>query len=472
MRVLSFPDSSPALSVRVVFLTGSASDPAGREGAAWLAGHMLSGGGTRRRSYKQILDFLFPRGASISCTVDKEMICFRLDCHRDHAEAMAALLGEMLCDPGWREEDFVRLRDDALHYLEAHLRGENDEELAREALYGLVFRGHPYGHCSAGRVGSLRRMTLDGVREFSTAQFAFENAVVACGGARADETCEFLRRQLKALPPKPRRGAALPPAPPCTDSEMLFIEKPAHGVAISAGFPIEVRRGHPDYAALLVAVSALGQHRMSFGRLFQSLRQHRGLNYGTYAYIEYFPAPMFALEPEPNHARRQQIFELWIRPVAREQAHFALRLALAELDKLAEEGLAPEEFERTRQFLFRHAVLLEEARSAQLGHAIDSVFYGTGSFSGWLRQQLEGLSPEDVRRAAQRWLRPQAMRFALAGEGMEEIRERITANAPSAPSYSAPRPCWLLEQDARVQSLDIGIRREATVVIPVEEMFE
>ncbi len=62
MKVLCFPDDSPALSLRLVFLTGSACDPPGREGSAWLAGHMLASGGTRRRTYKQILDFLFPRG--------------------------------------------------------------------------------------------------------------------------------------------------------------------------------------------------------------------------------------------------------------------------------------------------------------------------------------------------------------------------------------------------------------------------
>ncbi|MCS7042371.1 MAG: insulinase family protein [Bryobacteraceae bacterium] len=472
MKALPFPDASPALSVRLVFLTGSASDPAGREGAAWLAGHMLAYGGTRRRTYKQILDFLFPRGAALSCTVDKEMVCFRLDCHRDHAEEAAELLAEMLGDPGWREEDFIRLRDDALHYLEAHLRGENDEELAREALYGMVFRGHPYGHCCAGRVGSLRRMALEHVREFYTAEFAFDNAILACGGAWAEGACELLRQRLKTLPPKARNGAGAPPAPGTEATGMLFIEKPAQGVAISAGFPIEVRRGHPDYAALLTAVSALGQHRMSSGRLFQSLRQHRGLNYGTYAYIEYFPGPMFSLEPEPNHARRQQIFELWIRPVARQQAHFALRLALAELEKLAEEGLAPDEFERTRQFLARHAVLLEEARSAQLGHVIDSLFYGTGTFSGWLREQLAALSAEDVRRAVQRWLRPGAMQFAFAGEDMDELRQRILDNAPSPVSYNAPRPAWVLEEDRRVQDRPIEVPKANARLVRAEEMFE
>ena len=60
----------------------------------------------------------------------------------------------------------------------------------------------------------------------------------------------------------------------------------------------------------------------------------RGLNYGDYAYIEAFPRGMFQFFPEPNIARRAQVFEIWIRPVVPENAHMALRIALYELDKL------------------------------------------------------------------------------------------------------------------------------------------
>ena len=67
------------------------------------------------------------------------------------------------------------------------------------------------------------------------------------------------------------------------------------------------------------------------------MREKRGLNYGDYAYIEYFPRGMFLMEPPPNLARHYQIFQVWIRPVEPPTAKFALRLALFELDKLAEE---------------------------------------------------------------------------------------------------------------------------------------
>ena len=472
MKAVVREDRSPLVSVRVVLLAGSAADPPGREGAAWVAAQMLAHGGTRRRTYKQILDFLFPRGADVRVSVDKEMTCFRMDCHAGHAEEMTDLLAEMLADPGWREEDFQRLRDDAIHYLEADLRGENDEELAREALYGSVFEGHPYAHPCQGRTGALRRLTLDQVREFHTAEYSRANVILACGGAGAERAAARLRERLNGLPPQRRSGGDPPPPRPRPTNRMLFVEKPAQGVVISIGFPIDVRRGDDDYPALLTAVSALGQHRMSSGRLFRSLRQQRGLNYGDYAYIEYFPAPMFLLEPEPNHARRRQIFELWIRPVAREQAHFAVRLALYELEKLAEGGLTEEEFDAARLFLSRHALLLEASRSQQLGHEIDGLFYGTGLPSAWLRERLRALAPEDVRRAVQRRLRPGAMQFAFAGENLEQLRRRILDNAPSPVEYNAPRPEAILREDREVSRRRIEVREEDARLLPAEAMFE
>lgn len=471
MKIVVHEDRSPALSVRAVFLTGSAMDPQGREGASWLAAQMLAHGGTRRRSYKQILDFLFPRGAAVEAAADKEMTCFRMECHADHAEEMTELLAEMLCDPGWREEDFHRLREDAVHYLEAGLRGENDEELGREALYGLLFRGHPYGHPCQGRVASLRRMDLSAAREFHTAEYGRENVMLACGGAGAERAAARLRERLAALPARTRSGGFVPDAPPLSGPSMIFVEKPAQSVAISLGFPLEVRRGHEDYPALLAAVSALGQHRMSSGRLFQSLRQHRGLNYGDYAYIEYFPAPMFTLEPEPNHARQRQIFELWVRPVAPGQAHFAARLALHELEKLAAGGLAEEEFEAARSFLLRHWALLEEARSAQLGHEIDGLFYGTGLQSEHLRRRLADLTPADVRRAVEKHLRPQALAFAFVGQDMGALRDAILGNAPSEIRYASAKPDWLLQEDAVVSRRRISACAEDARIVDVEEMF-
>ena len=118
---------------------------------------------------------------------------------------------------------------------------------------------------------------------------------------------------------------------------------------------------------------------MSSGVLYDRMREKRGLNYGDYAYIEYFPRGMFLMEPQPNLARHQQIFQIWIRPVEPPTAKFALRLALFELDKLNKNGLTQEAFERTREFLGKYVNVLTRTKRAELGYAIDSLFYGIPS---------------------------------------------------------------------------------------------
>ena len=91
--------------------------------------------------------------------------------------------------------------------------------------------------------------------------------------------------------------------------EVEIIEKETRATAISFGNPIAVTRAHPDYAALYLARTWLGEHRSSVSHLYQRIRETRGMNYGDYAYVEAFPRGMFQFFPDPNIARSAQIFE-------------------------------------------------------------------------------------------------------------------------------------------------------------------
>src|SRR5205807_9487224 len=114
--------------------------------------------------------------------------------------------------------------------------------------------------------------------------------------------------------------------------DVEIIEKDTRATAISIGMPIPVTRESPDFAALNVARAWLGEHRASTGRLYQRLREIRGLNYGDYTYIEFFTRPGGQFFPSPNTVRRAQAFEIWIRPVVPANAQMSLRLALYELN--------------------------------------------------------------------------------------------------------------------------------------------
>jgi zinc protease len=122
------------------------------------------------------------------------------------------------------------------------------------------------------------------------------------------------------------------------------------------------------------------------------------MNYGDYAYIEAFPYGMFQMMPSPNVARRAQIFEIWIRPVAPEHAHFALRAAIFELRKLVANGLSAEAFESTRNYLMKNVFLMTSTQDQQLGYALDSQFYGIPDFATYMRDRLSKLTVDDVNR--------------------------------------------------------------------------
>ena len=471
-RVVALHSQSPLVTFRVVFLTGAAQDPANKPGVAALTASLLAQGGTKQMTYKQIVDAMFPMATSVSSEADKEMTVFSATTHADNLEAFYKLFRAMLLDPGWRKDDFERVRDDTVNYLRVSLRGNNDEELGKEVLYNELYAGHPYGHHNAGTISALQKMTLQDLQAFYKTHYAQDNLILGIAGGYPEAFLERMQKDFQQLPAK--RGV-IPPwkAPtPRQGIRLTMVEKDTRSVAYSMGFPIDVRRGHPDYPALLVAQAYFGQHRTSGGRMYNRLREIRGLNYGDYAYIEYFPSGMFRFEPEPNLGRLSQIFQIWIRPVEPPTAQFTLRLALFEFDKFVRDGLSKEDFERWRNFVSKNVNLLVKTKSAELGYAIDSVYYGIPEYGRYVREGLAKLTVEDVNQAIRRHLQTKNLQVVVVAKGCEELKQRFLSNAPSPMTYNSPKPSEILEEDKLVERFKIDWDPTAVKVLPVGGVFE
>ena len=471
-RVVALRSQSPLVTFRVVFLTGAAHDPADKRGVASLTASMLGQGGTKQMTYKQIVDAMFPMATSVSDQVDKEMTVFSATTHVDNLEAFYKLFRAMLLEPGWRKDDFDRLKDDTINYLRVSLRSNNDEELGKEVLYNELYAGLPYGHHDAGTISALRKTTLQDLQAFYKAHYAQDNLILGIAGGYPDAFLERMKKDFQQLPAK--QGAAPPWKAPAQKPgiRLTMVEKDTRSVAYSLGFPIDVRRGDPDYPSLLVAQAYFGQHRTSGGRLYNRLREIRGLNYGDYAYIEYFPSGMFRFEPEPNLGRLSQIFQIWIRPVEPPTAHFALRLALFEFEKFVRDGLSKEDFERWRNFVSKNVNLLVKTKSAELGYAIDSAYYGIPEYGRYVQDSLAKLTVDDVNRAIRRRLQTKNVQVVVVAKGCEELKKKLLSNAPSPMAYNSPKPSEILEEDKLVERFKIDWDASAVKVLPVDTVFE
>jgi zinc protease len=466
------PNRSPLVTFRILFNVGSASDPEGKEGLASLTASMLSEGGSRRMSYDQITNTFYPMATSFSYQIDKEMTVFTGTTHLDNLERYYSIISQMLLDPGFRQDDFKRLKEDAINYLKVSLREGNDEELGKEQLYNVIYAGHPYGHNNIGRISAIESLTLDDMRSFYRQHYTRANLVIGLAGGYPASFVKKVQTDFAKLPVGAPEKLNVPAPKVETGMRIEIIKRDTRSTAISLGFPINVTRADKDWPALAVVASYFGQHRSSNSYLYHRFREIRGLNYGDYAYIEYFPRGMFQFQPDPNLGRQMQIFQIWIRPVEPQNGQFALRAALYEYDKLVRNGMSEETFEGTRDFLLKNVNNLIATQDAQLGYALDSRYYKIPDFNSYMRDRLSKLTLSDVNNAIQRYLKSESMRVVIVTRDAEGLRNAIVNNTPSPIKYNAPRPEEIMEEDKTIQVYKINVRPEDVAVVPVENVFQ
>lgn len=462
----------PQVRFKLLFDAGSAQDPAGKEGLAALTAAMVARAGSTERKYDEVTKALFPLAGSFGEQADKEMTTFTGTIHRDNWSQFLDIALPQLLEPGFRDDDFRRLKDAQKNALTLDLKDNNEEEFGKERLQTNVFAGTPYGHPVLGTVAGIDAITLDDVRAFYRKAYTQGALHVGVAGDASPAMIAQLKARLAGLP----AGAGLaqiaaPQGRMPQGLDVEIVEKNTRATAISFGLPIAVNRAHPDFPALWLAKTWLGEHRASSSWLYQRIRETRGMNYGDYAYIEAFPRGMFQFFPSPNLGRKSQLFEVWIRPVAPQNAHFALRVALNELDKLVRNGLTQEQFEATRGYLMKNVFVMTASQDQQLGYALDSQWYRTPEFTTMMRDGLSKLTLADVNAAIRKHLSAKNLSVVVITKDAAGLKDKLVSDAFSPISYDGTKPQELLDEDRAIGAMKLGIRPEAVKITPAAEVF-
>ena len=467
-------DGDPTVAFRVLFNVGSQNDPAGKEGLAALTASIITEGSTKGHSYEEILALLYPMAADISDQVDKEMTVFSGRTHIDNLDEYYALLKEVLLKPAFTDEDFERVKTDYLNYVQTSLRYSQDEELGKETLYEFIFAGTPYGHNEEGHVKSLQSITLGDVIEFYNTHYTWDNVIVGLGGGFDNKFAKSVKKDFERLPKGKTAQVPAPEPKPINGTHVYIIEKEdATATAISFGFPIDVVRGSRDFYALALATSWLGEHRNGFSHLYEVIREKRGLNYGDYAYIEHFPGGHRRQFPPSNVARRQQIFQIWIRPVPNETRLFAFRAAVRELEALVQNGMSEEEFNLTKKFLKGYILHYAPTTRAKLGYALDDRFYGNEK-EHWsaYAETLDELTREEVNAALKKYLTFGDFKVVFITPDAQGLKKALVNNEPSPISYQSEKPAEIYKEDENISNYPLEVKPENVTIVEVDAVFE
>ena len=489
---LQLPNSNQMV-IKLMFNNGSIVDPTDKQGLTFATASLIEQGGTGELTYSDIQDRIYPMAANYSVGVDKEVSIFTFQVPKNFIEDFYPILKGLILAPSFLEADFNRVKINQQNFVDQVIRASSDEEYSKKALEDLLFRGTPYQHMKQGTSKGVANITLTDIKNHYTKFFTRDNLTIGIAGNYNENFLRQVKQDMAGLPSS-QVNLPIPPAPRQAQGiEIEIIAKDgAFGSAIFTGFPLPITRTDDEFAALMVANSWLGEHRKSYSRLYQKIREERSMNYGDYTYIEWYENGGRFMLPQPGVPRSSNYFAIWIRPVQiasqlRQQyeeltdleighAHFALRMALRELDLVVKDGMSKQDFEATRTFLLSYTKLYAQTPAARLGYLMDSRFYGRLDYLAELDDLLQQLTLDDVTKAIKKYWRTDNMFVTIVTDTSEAgpLAESIKANAPSPMSYSTLVKSGLgeelLAEDEQVATFPLNIH--SVTIVPSAETFQ
>jgi len=429
---------SDLVVVKVMFRNGSICDPKGKEGLTYLTANSIAEGGTKEMTSNEIKDMIYPWAASYYVSVDKQVTIFTFEVHKDKLNDFYPIIRGLLLTPRFAEDDFSRTKSNQENFVEEVVRTSSDEEYSKKYLENILFRNSSYQHLIQGTVSGVKAITIDDVKNHYKNFFGNGNMTIGIAGNYSSNFLATLIKELSSLPLATGTIPVVQPGrtPNGIEVEIISKEK-ALGSAVCAGFPMNITRSNDDFAALMIANSWLGEHRKSYSRLYQKIREQRSMNYGDYTYIEWYNNGGQNMLPRPGYPRSSNYFSIWLRPVQTAKglkgqypeldtisvghAHFAIRMALREMNEIITKGMTDADFELTRTFLRSYMKLYAQTPEQQLGYLMDSRFYGR---EDWLKEAdelLEKVTLIDVNEAMKKYWQTKNMFIAIVTDKSEVV---------------------------------------------------
>jgi len=387
----------PMITAKILFDAGSSRDN-GKPGVAVLTASLL-GEGAGGLSADQISRNFEDLGAHFSSGAGREYAFVGLQSLSDSGQLdkVTENLRRVISRPDFPPVAFERERNRTLTGIQQKQQSPGD--LAADAFYSAVYGDHPYAHAPEGTEKSVKALTRKDIMDFYHRYYSAKNAVVALVGdldrTRAGEFVTALFSELSGG----ARAPALPDVPALTEAKTIKINFPSTQTHIIVG-QRGIRRDDPDLFPLYVGNSVLGGGGMT-SRLFEEIREKRGLSYSTYSYF----LPMRQTGPFISGLQTRN-----------DQAQEALKLLDQQLREFVKDGPTQKELKATQEYLTGGFPLRIDSNRDILEYLAMIGFYGLPlDYLDKYTQRITDVTTTQVQNAFQKKLSPDRMVTVLVG---------------------------------------------------------
>ena len=395
--------------------TGSALETHAEAGLSHLLEHMLFRGTDRYGSLEidQIFDAM---GAELNAGTGKESTSVYARVIDDHLPKAFDVVADMVWNPRLDEGDLANEREIVLE--EIAMYEDDPQDQVFDVLGEAVFGEHPLGRAVIGRADVVASTTSDALGSFAVAHYAPADVVIAAAGSLDHDTVVELARAV-AVPDRPP-VAPPPPVPAVLPPRLRFLRKDTEQYHVALGAPALARDDERRFT-LRVLDNILGG--TSSSRLFQEVRERRGLAYNVYSFQAlYATSGLIGLY-------------LGTRP---DNVAPALQVVTDELARLRKDGVTADELKRSKDNVKGRIVLSLESTAARMNRLGAAVLNGLPLLSvDEVVERIEAVTLEDLTDLTRELLAPERLSAVAIGVDEEVFRRGVEPLAPALVAVSA-----------------------------------
>ncbi len=394
LRVFSEPlNEATSVSLGVWIRAGSRDERDEVAGISHLMEHMLFKG-TPSMNALGIAEAFESIGAQDNAATGEEYTVLYARFLPEHLERALDIMSEMVTQPTLADLD----REREVIVEEIKMYEDRPDQLADEYLSGLIFHGDPLGRPIIGSAETVRGVDRGTLKSFHDSTYTAPNVfVVAAGKLDSDELERMVEEKLADKLPSGEpfvRNAR--PTPPESRFYYKFKETEQYHVTMgSLGIPAS----SDERFAMSALSNVLGGGMSS--RLFQEVREKRGLAYAVYAYHQgYSDAGAIKMYVGSTTGNVEE----------------AARVIAEQLDRIRDEAVTEEELQRTKEQLKSSTILAMESTAARMTRIGRSVITGSELLMPEeIAARIDAVTTEDVKRLANEHLKLDNMYLAAVG---------------------------------------------------------
>lgn len=382
-----------SVSIGLWVKVGSRYEPAGRAGVSHFIEHLLFKG-TLTRSAEEIARAIDGVGGTLDAFTSRENTCFYAKVLREHLPLAVDLLSDLLLHPRLAPEDLERERRVVLE--EIKMVEDDPDDIIHDIFAQQFWRDHPLGRPVLGSRQSLQAITREDVLSHLRDFYQPDRVIVAAAGDLVHEQLVELVRA--ALGDWEGRALSLGGTLPICYRSVHHEERDSaqlHLVLGGEGLPYSTRQRYAFYLQNAILGSSMSS------RLFQEIREKRGLAYSIYSYqASYQDSGLLAIYAGTSPESHRQVVDL-IR---------------GELNRLRDEPVDLEEFRRAKEQLKGNLLLGLESTSSRMTRLAKTEIYFQRYFDlDDIIRGIDGVTSEDFAELNRTLLDPDG--FALTTVG-------------------------------------------------------